>query len=150
MSNRKTLEEKIAAAKAEAAQMEARIKEMLKQQKAQERKERTHRLCKRGGQVESLLPGLARLTEEQFEIFVKKCLLTDHTKRILSELLPLGSTTDEEEVTVPVQESDAGAPKTTPTAQNGSSYNSHKPTQAATQHAGDSHGKPADEAKAAS
>ena len=95
MSNRKTLDERIEAAKKEAEQKQIRLNELLAQQKAEERKARTHRLCKRGGQVESLLPGLAKLTEEQFHIFVEKTLLTPHTKRILDELLPNDTTADQ-------------------------------------------------------
>jgi len=83
MSNRKTLNEQIAAAREEMAQKEARVKELLQRQKEENRKARTHRLCKRGGQVEKLLPGLAELTEEQFEIFVQKTLLTGFAEKIL-------------------------------------------------------------------
>ena len=88
MSNRKTIEEKIGAAKEEVRQKEARIKELLKQQKRQANKDRNHRLCKRGGLVEKLLPGLALITDEQFDVFVRKCLNTSHTKSVLTELAP--------------------------------------------------------------
>lgn len=88
MSNRRTLDEKIAAAKEEAEQKQNRLKELLQQQKARERKDRTHRLCERGGKLESLLPDLVRLTEEQFESFVEKCLLTSFVRRTLAELTP--------------------------------------------------------------
>ena len=83
MSNRKTLNEQIAAAREEMAQKEARVKELLQRQKEENRKARTHRLCKRGGQAEKLLPGLAELTEEQFETFVQKTLLTGFAEKIL-------------------------------------------------------------------
>ena len=88
MSNRKTLDERIAAAKEEADQKQARLKLLLQQQKTAERKARNHRLCERGGKIESLLPALAKLTEEQFHTFVEKTLLTPHTKRVLDELVP--------------------------------------------------------------
>jgi hypothetical protein len=84
----KTFDEKFAAKKALREQIDKEMQEMLQEQKAKERKERNHRLCKRGGKVEKLLPTLAVLTEEQFEIFVQKTLLTPHTKRILAELVP--------------------------------------------------------------
>ena len=86
MSNRKTLDERIEAARVEKQQAEARIKGLLNQQKTQERKDRNHRLCKRGGQVEKLLPGLAELTEEQFETFVQKTLLTGFAEKVLRGL----------------------------------------------------------------
>ncbi|MCL2253610.1 MAG: DUF3847 domain-containing protein [Lachnospiraceae bacterium] len=88
MSNRKTINEKIEAAKIEKQQAEARIKKLLQEQKSQERKDRNHRLCRRGGKLEKLFPELALLTEEQFETFVEKCLRTNHTRRILAELAP--------------------------------------------------------------
>ena len=88
MSTRKSLDERIEVAKAEREQMEARIKELQKQQKAQERKDRNHRFCVRGGKLEKLLPELAQLSEEQFEIFVKRCLLTNYTRGVLVELAP--------------------------------------------------------------
>lgn len=88
MSTRKTLEEKIAEARLEAKQKQNLVKELQQQQRAKERKDRTHRFCVRGGKLEGLLPDLARLTEDQFEVFVEKVLLTPHTSRILTELAP--------------------------------------------------------------
>jgi len=88
MSNRKTRDEKIIAAKAEAAQIEARVKQLLQQRKEQERKARNHRLCKHGGLVESRLPRLAMLTDEQFEVWMKKTLLSGFAEKILNEILP--------------------------------------------------------------
>jgi NCAIR mutase (PurE)-related protein len=88
MSTRKTTAEKIKAAKIEKQQAEERIKKLLQEQKAEERKARNHRLCKRGGLVEKLLPDLVQLTDEQFDTFVEKVLLTSHTNRILAWLVP--------------------------------------------------------------
>ena len=88
MSNRKTLDERIAAAKEEATQKEARVKELLQQLKVQDRKDRNHRLCKRGGIVEKLLPDLIRLTDDQFDVFVQKTLLSGFAEKILRGLVP--------------------------------------------------------------
>nr|AGS52514.1 hypothetical protein [uncultured bacterium contig00005] len=88
MSNRKTIEERIENARAELAQKEAQVRRLLQQQKAQDRKERAHRLCSRGALVEKLLPGLAELTDEQFDVFVNKTLLTGYAERTLRQLLP--------------------------------------------------------------
>ena len=86
MSTKKTLNEQIAAARAEVAQKEARVKELLQRQKTEERKARNHRLCKRGGQLESLFPALAKLTEEEFETFVQKTLMTGFAEKVLRGL----------------------------------------------------------------
>jgi hypothetical protein len=88
MSNRKTLDEKIAAAQKEAEQKQNRLKLLLQQQKSEERKARNHRLCKRGGLVESRLPRLAELTDEQFDLWMKKALLSGHAEKYLNEILP--------------------------------------------------------------
>jgi hypothetical protein len=88
MSNRKTLEEKIEMQKVKAEQEANNLKKLLQEQKAAERKARNHRLCKRGGIVEKLLPGLPGLSDEQFDTFVQKVLLTPHTTKIMSELAP--------------------------------------------------------------
>ena len=88
MSTRKTTAEKIEAAKIEKEQAETRIKKLLQEQKAEERKARNHRLCKRGGQVEKLLPDLVDLTDEQFETFVQKTLLSGFAEKVLRGLVP--------------------------------------------------------------
>jgi hypothetical protein len=87
MSNRKTIEERIENARAELAQKEAQVRRLLQEQKAQDRKERAHRLCRRGALVEKLLPGLAELTDGQFDVFVNKTLLTGFAERTLRQLL---------------------------------------------------------------
>ena len=43
---------------------------LIQEQKEQEHKDRTSRLCKRMGFIEKLLPDTIPLTEEQFKIFV--------------------------------------------------------------------------------
>ena len=76
MTNRKTLDEKIALAQKEAEQKQNRLKELLLQQKAEERKARNHRFCKRSGIMEKLLPDLAKLNDDQFKTFVQRTLLS--------------------------------------------------------------------------
>ncbi len=88
MAQRRTTQEQLDAARKELEQKEIRIKDLLKRQKKEERKARTHRLCERGGLVEKLMPDLIRLTTEQFEVFVEKALLTGYAAKILSGLLP--------------------------------------------------------------
>jgi len=85
---RKTTAERIEIQKERKEQMQNEIKRLLQQQRKEERKARTHRFCIRGAIVEKLLPDLARLTEEQFDTFVQKVLLTPHTSRILAGLVP--------------------------------------------------------------
>jgi hypothetical protein len=71
-------------------QLENQRKQLVQKERAEERKERTHRLCVRGGIVEKLLPELIALTDEQFQIFLNKTLLTDYSKRIIADLRTQG------------------------------------------------------------
>ena len=88
MANRRTLDEQIDAALKERDQKEKRIKELLARRRSKEDKDRTHRLCRRGGLVEKLHPRLAKINDEEFSLFVEMVLKTGHTKRILDEIMP--------------------------------------------------------------
>jgi hypothetical protein len=88
MSNRRTLDEQIEAVRAEVEKKEKRLKELLQANNEKTDKARTHRLCERGSKVEKVLPDLIRLSEEQFETFVKKALLSGYAAKIIRELLP--------------------------------------------------------------
>lgn len=72
---RKTTSEKIETVQTEIEQLTNRKKQLLQKQKSEERKSRTHRLCKRGGYLESKLPGFSSMTDEQFFTFVDTELL---------------------------------------------------------------------------
>ena len=50
--------------------IENQRKKLIQEQKQQERKDRTKRLCKRMGLFESMLPESISLTDEQFQIFL--------------------------------------------------------------------------------
>ena len=67
-------------------QLENKKKRLIQEQKEQERKDRTNRLCKRMGFIEKLLPGTIPLTEEQFKTFVEQTIATEHSRRILDGL----------------------------------------------------------------
>lgn len=82
----KTKLEKIAGIEEEIRQLENRRKQLVQEQKAQERKDRTKRLCRRMGLFESLVPDSISLTEEQFKIFLEKTVMTEHSRRILDGL----------------------------------------------------------------
>ena len=82
----KTKLEKIANIEEEINQLNARKKELLQQHNEQERKARNHRLCKRGGLWESLLPDTITLTDDQFKTYLEKTLLTEYARKILREL----------------------------------------------------------------
>jgi hypothetical protein len=80
--------EKIASIEDEIKQLENRKKEYLQKEKAAERTARNHRICKRGGYIESILPTLISFSDEQFQTFIKRTLLTDYATRELAKIVP--------------------------------------------------------------
>jgi hypothetical protein len=69
----------------------------MQQQKEKERKDRTKRLCKRAGLLESLLPDTISLTDEQFKTFLEKTVTTEHSRRILDRLTAQNSAEREQD-----------------------------------------------------
>jgi len=82
----KTRTEKIDSLQTEIAQLESKRKRLIQEQKQQERKDRTKRLCRRMGLFESMLPHTIPLTDEQFKTFLEKTITTDQSRRILDGL----------------------------------------------------------------
>ena len=88
----KTKLEKIAGIEEEIRQLENRRRQLIQEQKTQERKDRTKRLCRRMGLFESLLPASIPLTEEQFKTFLEKTAAAEHGRRLLGELTAQNAT----------------------------------------------------------
>ena len=82
----KTKLEKIAGIEEEIRQLENKKKRLMQEQKEQERKDRTNRLCKRMGLFEKLLPDTITLTEEQFKTFLEQTAAAEHGRRLLEEM----------------------------------------------------------------
>ena len=82
----KTKLEKIAGIEQEIRQLENRRRQLVQEQKAQERKDRTKRLCRRMGLFESLIPDSIPLTEEQFKTFLEKTVAAEHGRKLLDEM----------------------------------------------------------------
>ena len=82
----KTKAEKIADIELQMTQLENQRKKLIQEQKQQERKDRTKRLCKRMGLFESMLPESISLTDEQFQIFLEKTIAAEHSRHILDGL----------------------------------------------------------------
>ena len=108
----KTKAEKIANIELQMSQLENQRKKLIQEQKQQERKDRTKRLCKRMGLFESMLPETIPLTDEQFQIFLEKTVTTEQSRRILDGLTAQNAAT-----TAPIRASAAAQPST-PTATN--------------------------------
>ena len=85
------LELQIEAAQKKIHDEQKRLKQLQHQQAEMERKARTHRMCKRHGYQESVLPELADLTDEQFEMFVKQHIANQHGRRALASIIAQGT-----------------------------------------------------------
>jgi hypothetical protein len=68
--------------------LEAQKKKLEAQQREDDRKKRTNRLCERGGFIESVLPDTVKLDKAQFQDFIKRTLVTEYARRELNKLLP--------------------------------------------------------------
>ena len=88
MAQRKTVEEQIALALEEERQLKNRLNLLLQKKKDSDDKARTHRLCKRAGYLESILPETIPLTDEQFYQFLDKTLTTKFAREILIKYYP--------------------------------------------------------------
>jgi len=82
----KTKVEKIANIAEQIQQLENQRKRLIQEQKEQDRKNRTKRLCRRMGVFESLLPDSIALTDDDFKIFLEKTILSESAGNLLSEL----------------------------------------------------------------
>jgi len=78
--------EKIAGIEEEIRQLENRRKLLLQEQKAQERKDRTRRLCRRAALLESMAPDTVALTDEQFKSFLAQTIATEQGCHVLEGL----------------------------------------------------------------
>jgi len=93
MANRKTVEQQIAEAQEKIKQEQNALKKLQKKQTEQNTKARNHRLCKRHGFLESILPDLIDLTDEQYQKFVKQHIANSHGINALEKIKAQGATT---------------------------------------------------------
>jgi len=78
----KTPEQKLEDIAIEIQQLKNKKNLLLQKARAGERKARSHRLCKRGGYLESKLTGLSAMTDEQFYYFVDNQLLPWYSENV--------------------------------------------------------------------
>ena len=83
----KTKPERIANIDERIAQLKNQQKLLRQQYNAQERKARNHRICRRGGYLESRLPETITLTDEQYYHLLEKTLLSEYGRKILNGLM---------------------------------------------------------------
>jgi hypothetical protein len=89
MAKRKTVEQQIAEAMKKVEQEQNALKALQDKQKEQRKKVKENRYIKRHGQLETLLPDTAILSDELFKIFLEQHIANSHGKRKLAELMKL-------------------------------------------------------------
>jgi len=99
--------ERISSIEEEIRQLENQRKQLLQQHKDQERKDRTNRLCKRGGLLESLAPDTVALTDAQFKTFLEKTIVTEYARRVLNSFAGQNGETVQSEPAKTLQRSGA-------------------------------------------
>ena len=80
---RKVKLEKIESLNKEIEALQKEHNDLLKLYKEQEQKERTRRLCSRGGYLESRLPETIALTDNQYKVLLERTLFSDKARSIL-------------------------------------------------------------------
>ena len=82
-----TKQEKITSIEGQIKQLENQRKQLIQKQKEDERKARTKRLCSRHGLLESIMPELIPITDEQFKIFIEKAVANSYGRDILNKII---------------------------------------------------------------
>jgi len=91
-AKRKTVAEQITEAQEKIKQEQNALKKLQAKQKEQDNKARNHRLCKRHGLLESLLPDTKEITDEQFKEFLEQHIANSHGRKKLAEIVARGTT----------------------------------------------------------
>jgi len=136
MSTRKTTAEKIAEQQTKMGQMQADMKRLLQQQKKEERKKRDHRIYKRGGLIESLLPDTIGLSDERFSDFIKRTTANDYGRKALVEFVAAQEKEDGEPAAVATVQDDITTPKTAAPKRNSGESGAEIPAQTVDAHNG--------------
>ncbi|GHU94578.1 hypothetical protein FACS1894208_05880 [Clostridia bacterium] len=82
----KTRIQKIEDIETQMEQMKNERDRLIAEQKVADRKARDHRVCQRGGYIESVLPEVIPFTFEQFKAFINKTLVTEFARRELTKI----------------------------------------------------------------
>ena len=83
--NREELQAEIEDGKKKLRQLENREKMLRQKLSVEERKARNHRLCKRGGFMESLVPELIAMPDEDAKAFLRLALTSEPAQEFLKK-----------------------------------------------------------------
>ena len=83
----KTNIEKIGGIDEKMAQLAEQKKRLLQQERERERKAKNNRYTKRHGLLESMLPEVINLTDEQYKTFLERVVANDTVRKIIANIL---------------------------------------------------------------
>ena len=83
---RKSKLEKVAELDEEMRQIANQKNILLQQHREDERKKRTHRICKNGALLESVQPEIIKLTDTELKWLLERCLTTSYTKERFNDI----------------------------------------------------------------
>ena len=86
MAEKTKLQLQIEASEKKIIEEKRHLKQLERKQTERDRTNRNHRLCKRHGYLESILPDTINLTDEQFQDFVKQHIASKHGIAALATL----------------------------------------------------------------
>ena len=89
--NREELQAEIEDGKKKIRQLENREKIIKQKLSVEERKARNHRLCKRGGFMESLVPELITMPDEEAKAFLRLALTSEPAREYLKKRAESGN-----------------------------------------------------------
>ena len=107
MAQQTKLQQQIEASAKRIQEEQRRLKQLEKQQAERDRKDRNHRLCKRHGFLESILPDSINLTDEQFQEFVKNHVANKFGKQAIADFIAKNAKTTAAQADTPNEETNS-------------------------------------------
>jgi len=118
----KTTAEKIATKREQIQQLQNEEKQLIQKQKEQDRKNRTKRLCQRHGLLESMLPEIITITDEQYKTFLERAVANDYGRDKLNKIITQGAANGTDKAPTGAEQTAA-----TPTAKPAQTANPNNP-----------------------
>ena len=88
--NTKTTEERLAIRDERIKQLQKQKQKIRKDENKKIRKQRDNRLYRRHGLLEKFMPKIIDITDEQFEVFIRKGINTTYGRNCLNEIIDKG------------------------------------------------------------
>ena len=103
----KTTAEKLLTTDEKITQLMDERKQLIQKQREEERKAKNNRFNKRHGLLESMLPEIIGLTDEQYKIFLERAVSNDTVRKIIKSITTQNAKPiDEKQASIPAHDED--------------------------------------------